>query len=90
MTIVEDTMKGNYYVDLNKVANQRKKDYYNYVTNNPVPNVVEKWSQTPQGSSSIFEDPKLRKYLPSFEVNAGPDKGKKAYQLPSGIYRVYN
>ena len=79
-----------YYVDLNKVANQRKKDYYNYVTNNPVPNVVEKWSQTPQGSSSIFEDPKLRKYLPSFEVNAGPDKGKKAYQLPSGIYRVYN
>jgi hypothetical protein len=79
-----------YYVDLNKVANQRKKDYYNYVTNNPVPNVVEKWSQTPQGSSSIFEDPKLRKYLPSFEVNAGPDKGKKAYQLPSGIYRVYD
>jgi hypothetical protein len=79
-----------YYVDLNKVANQRKKDYYNYVTNNPVPNVVEKWSQTPQGSSSIFEDPKLRKYLPSFPVTAGPDKGKTAYQLPSGIFRVYN
>lgn len=79
-----------YYLDLTKVANQRKKDYYNYVTNNPVPNVVEKWSQTPQGSSSIFEDPKLRKYLPSFPVTAGPDKGKTAYQLPNGIYRVYN
>jgi hypothetical protein len=79
-----------YYLDLTRVANQRKKDYYNYVTNNPVPNVVEKWSTTPQGSSSIFEDPKLRKYLPSFPVNAGPDKGKTAYQLPSGIYRVYN
>jgi len=79
-----------YYVDLNKVANQRKKDYYNYVVNNPVPNVVEKWSQTKQGSSSIFEDPRLRKYLPSFPVNEGPDKGKKAYQLPNGIYRVYD
>jgi hypothetical protein len=79
-----------YYLDLTKVANQRKKDYYNYVTNNPVPNVVEKWSTTPQGSSSIFEDPKLRKYLPSFPVTSGPDKGKTAYQLPSGIFRVYN
>ena len=79
-----------YYLDLTTVANQRKKDYYNYVTKNPVPDVVEKWSQTPQGSSSIFEDPKLRKYLPSFPVTAGPDKGKTAYQLPSGIFRVYN
>jgi hypothetical protein len=79
-----------YYLDLTTVANQRKKDYYNYVTKNPVPDVVEKWSQTPQGSSSIFEDPKLRKYLPSFPVTSGPDKGKTAYQLPSGIFRVYN
>ena len=79
-----------YYLDLTRVANQRKKDYYNYVTKNPVPDVVERWSQTPQGSSSIFEDPKLRKYLPSFPVTAGPDKGKTAYQLPSGIFRVYN
>jgi hypothetical protein len=79
-----------YYLDLTRVANQRKKDYYNYVTKNPVPDVVEKWSMTPQGSSSIFEDPKLRKYLPSFPVTAGPDKGKTAYQLPSGIFRVYN
>jgi hypothetical protein len=79
-----------YYLDLTSVANQRKKDYYNYVTKNPVPDVVERWSQSPQGSSSIFEDPKLRKYLPSFPVTAGPDKGKTAYQLPSGIFRVYN
>jgi hypothetical protein len=79
-----------YYLDLTKVANQRKKDYYNYVTNNPVPNVVEKWSQTEKGSASIFEDPKLRKYLPQSRVGSGPDKGKIAYQLPSGIYRVYD
>ena len=79
-----------YYLDVTRVANQRKKDYYNYVTKNPVPDVVERWSQTPQGSASIFEDPKLRKYLPSFPVTNGPDKGKTAYQLPSGIFRVYD
>ena len=79
-----------YYLDVTRIANQRKKDYYNYVTKNPVPDVVEKWSQTPQGSASIFEDPKLRKYLPSFPVTSGPDKGKTAYQLPSGIFRVYD
>jgi hypothetical protein len=79
-----------YYVDLTKVANQRKKDYYNFVTANPIPDVVEKWSQSSKGSSSIFEDPKLRKYLPQFQVKAGPEKGKTAYQLPTGAYRVYD
>jgi hypothetical protein len=79
-----------YYLDLTKVANQRKKDYFNYVTKNPVPDVVEKWSQTPQGSSSIYEDPKLRKYLPSGVVTSGPDKGKKAYLLPTGQYKVFD
>jgi hypothetical protein len=79
-----------YYLDVTRVANQRKKDYYNYVTKNPVPDVVERWSQTPQGSASIFEDPKLRKYLPSFPVTSGPDRGKTAYQLPNGVFRVYD
>jgi hypothetical protein len=79
-----------YYIDLKQSLNKRSKDYFNYVAKNPVPDVVEKWSQTPQGSASIFEDPKLRKYLPQFTVNAGPDKGKKAYQLPTGVFRVYD
>ena len=73
-----------FYIDLNGVVNKRKKDYFNYVAKNPVPDVAEKWSQTSQGTSSIYEDPKLRKYLPKFPVKQGPDKGKTAYQLPSG------
>jgi hypothetical protein len=79
-----------FYIDLNKELNQRKKDYFNFVAKNPVPDVVEKWSQTPQGSSSVYESPKMRKYLPSFPVTSGPDKGKTAYQLPTGVYRVYD
>ena len=73
-----------YYIDLKESLNKRSKDYYNYVAKNPVPDVIEKWSQTPQGSASLFEDPKMRKYLPKFPVKQGPDKGKTAYQLPSG------
>jgi hypothetical protein len=73
-----------FYIDLNGVVNKRKKDYFNYVAKNPVPDVAEKWSQTSQGTSSVYEDPKLRKYLPKFPVKQGPDKGKTAYQLPSG------
>jgi osmotically-inducible protein OsmY len=73
-----------FYIDLNGVVNKRKKDYFNYVAKNPVPDVAEKWSQTSQGTSSIYEDPKLRKYLPKFPVKQGPDKGKTAYQLPTG------
>jgi hypothetical protein len=79
-----------YYIDLNTVVNKRKKDYSNYVNKNAVPDVAERWSQTTQGSSSVYEDPKLRKYLPSGVVTGGPDKGKKAYLLPTGQYKVFD
>lgn len=79
-----------YYLDLKQSLNKRNKDYYNYVAKNPVPDVVEKWSQTPQGSASIFEDPKLRKYLPKFPVTQGPDRGKTAYQLPTGSIVLFD
>jgi len=79
-----------YYIDLKESLNKRSKDYYNYVAKNPVPDVIEKWSQTPQGSSSLFEDPKLRKYLPKFPVTQGPDKGKTAYRLPTGSIVLFD
>jgi hypothetical protein len=79
-----------YYIDLKQVLNKKSKDYYNYVAKNPVPDVIEKWSQTPQGSASLFEDPKLRKYLPKFPVTQGPDKGKTAYRLPSGSIVLFD
>jgi hypothetical protein len=79
-----------YYIDLKQVLNKRSKDYYNYVSKNTVPDVIEKWSQTPQGSASLFEDPKLRKYLPKFPVTQGPDKGKTAYRLPTGSIVLFD
>jgi hypothetical protein len=79
-----------YYIDLKQVLNKRSKDYYNYVSKNPVPDVIEKWSQTPQGTASLFEDPKMRKYLPKFPVTQGPDKGKTAYRLPTGSIVLFD
>jgi hypothetical protein len=73
-------------------ANKRKEDFYNFVSDpkNAGPDVLAKWSASPQGQKQMFESPNLRKYLPQLQVTAGPDKGKTAYQLPSGVYRVYD
>jgi len=82
----------NFNLAVLREANKRKQDYYNFVADpkNAGPDVLAKWESSPQGQKQMFEAPGLRKYLPQFQVNAGPDKGKTAYQLPSGVYRVYD
>jgi hypothetical protein len=82
----------NFNLAVLREANKRKEDFYNFVSDpkNAGPDVLAKWSASPQGQKQMFESPGLRKYLPQFQVNAGPDKGKTAYQLPSGVYRVYD
>jgi hypothetical protein len=91
--VITDPKDSNKYaIDLMEVADNRKKQYYDFVSNakNAGPDVIQKWQSSPQGSASLFEDPKLRKYLPQYKVNSGPDKGKTAYQMPNGGYRVYD
>lgn len=82
----------NFNLAVLREANKRKEDFYNFVSDpkNAGPDVLNKWSASPQGQRGMFEAPGLRKYLPQFQVTAGPDKGKTAYQLPSGSYRVYD
>jgi len=82
----------NFNLAVLREANKRKQDFYNFVAdkNNAGPDVLAKWEASPQGQRGMFEAPGLRKYLPQFQVTAGPDKGKTAYQLPSGVYRVYD
>jgi len=82
----------NFNLAVLREANKRKQDYYNFVSDpkNAGPDVLAKWEASPQGQKQMFEAPGLRKYLPQFQVTAGPDKGKTAYQLPSGVYRVYD
>jgi len=82
----------NFNLAVLREANKRKQDYYNFVADpkNAGPDVLAKWEASPQGQKQMFEAPGLRKYLPQLQVTAGPDKGKTAYQLPSGVYRVYD
>jgi hypothetical protein len=90
---ITDTKESNKYaIDLMQEADKRKKEYYNFVSNprNAGPDVIQKWENSPQGQKSLFEAPTLRKYLPQLPVTSGPDKGKTAYQMPNGKYRVYD
>jgi hypothetical protein len=82
----------NFNLAVLREANKRKEDFYNFVSDpkNAGPDVLAKWSASTQGQKQMFESPGLRKYLPQLQVTAGPDKGKTAYQLPSGVYRVYD
>jgi hypothetical protein len=82
----------NFNLAVLREANKRKQEYYNFVSDpkNAGPDAIRKWEASSQGQKGMFEAPGLRKYLPQFQVTAGPDKGKTAYQLPSGVYRVYD
>lgn len=82
----------NFNLAVLREANKRKQDFYNFVSDskNAGPDVLSKWEASPQGQRGMFEAAGLRKYLPQFQVTAGPDKGKTAYQLPNGVYRVYD
>jgi hypothetical protein len=82
----------NFNLAVLREANKRKQDFYNFVADpkNAGADVLAKWEASPQGQRQMFEAPGLRKYLPQYQVTSGPDKGKIAYQLPSGVYRVYD
>ena len=92
LKITDPKESTNFNLAVLREANKRKEDFYNFVSDpkNAGADVLAKWSASPQGQKQMFESPALRKYLPQLQVTAGPDKGKTAYQLPSGVYRVYD
>jgi hypothetical protein len=91
-TITDPKESNKYAIALMQEADARKKQFYEFVSNpkNASPDVIQRWENSPQGRKSLFESPSLRKYLPQVPVASGPDKGKIAYQMPDGKYRVYD
>jgi hypothetical protein len=91
-TITDPKDSNKYAIALMQEADARKKQFYEFVSNprNAGPDVIQKWENSPQGRRSLFEAPALRKYLPQAPVTSGRDKGKIAYQMPDGKYRVYD
>lgn len=88
-TINDPKEANRYAVDLMSVADDRKKAYYEFVRNNPNADVITRWENSPQGSASLFEDARLRKYLPQVQITSGEYKGKTAYQMPNGTYKYF-
>ena len=82
----------NFNLAVLREANKRKEDFYNFVSDpkNAGPDVLAKWSASPQGQKQMFEAPGLRKYLPTKKIINGPDKGKTAYILPNGDAAVFD
>ena len=91
-TITDPKDSNKYAIALMQEADARKKQFYEFASNprNAGPDVIQKWENSPQGRRSLFEAPALRKYLPQAPVTSGRDKGKIAYQMPDGKYRVYD
>jgi len=91
-TFTDPKESNRYAIALMQEADARKKQFYEFVSNpkNAGPDVIQKWENSPQGRRSLFEAPALRKYLPQLPVTSGKDKGKIAYQMPDGKYRVYD
>jgi len=82
----------NFNLAVLREANKRKEDFYNFVADpkNAGPDVLNKWTASPQGQKGMFEAPSLRKYLPTKKVVGGPDNGKTAYILPNGDAAVFD
>lgn len=89
-TITDPTQSNMYALDLLEAADRRRREYYDFVRKNPNPDVQEMWAQSEAGQRSLFEDPKLRKWLPQAPIQSGPNRGKTAHQLPSGEWVVFN
>jgi hypothetical protein len=87
-TITDPVEANRYALDILEAGDKRKTDYYNFLAKNPRPDAPQLWAQSPEGQRSLFEDPKLLKWLPQRVIPSGPDKGKTAYQLPSGEFVV--
>ena len=86
-----DTKESNQFnLDVLRATDKRRQEFYRFVQQNPTPDVLLRWEQSDQGKKSIYEDPLLRRYLPTAEVKSGAQKGKTAYQLPDGTWKVFD
>lgn len=76
--------------ELTAALDRRNKAYYDFVQSNPSADVLKKWENSDMGKASVYEDPALRKFLPSQTVVSGPQQGKTAYKLPGGEWKVFD
>lgn len=89
--ITDQNESANFNFAMLREANNRKKEYYNFVSDpkNAGGDVLRKWQESPQGSKSLFEAPSLRQYLRQQKIESGEYKGMTKHQLPNGKWVIF-
>jgi hypothetical protein len=78
-----------------EAAGERARQRQEFLLNNPSPDALIRWEQSDRGSRELFDNPSLLPFIKKYSapedrrvVNDGPQKGKTAYRMPSGRFRV--
>jgi hypothetical protein len=88
VTDIKDSVQ--FAIDVARAADSRKSQKFEFLRDNAGPRAESEWKKTPAGSTSIFEEPNMRRYLPSVVLTQGPNRGKTAYKLPDGTVKVFD
>jgi hypothetical protein len=78
-----------------EAAGKRAQAKERFMLENPSPDAVIRWEQSEQGRRELFDDPSLLPFVKQYSapedrrvVTDGPQKGKTAYRMPSGRFRI--
>lgn len=74
-----------FQIDMQRAINKKRIEKYDYLSQNAGPDAERNWKNS-SGSTSIFESPELRKYLPQKQTK----DGRTAYKSPSGEWVVFD
>jgi hypothetical protein len=96
MPRITDTKESTIFnIEVMKAAGNKAKARQKFLLDNPAADASAKWDESEQGRKSIFEDPKLLPFIKKYSsdeqkrvVTSGPNKGKTAYQMPDGRFKV--
>ena len=96
MPRITDTKESTVFnIEVMKAAGNKAKARQKFLLDNPAADASTQWDESEQGRKSIFEDPKLLPFIKKYSSNeqkrvvtSGPNKGKTAYQMPDGRFKV--
>jgi hypothetical protein len=78
-----------------EAAGKKAQERERFLLNNPSPDAIIKWGESEQGRRELFDDPALLPFIKRYSapenqrvVTEGPNKGKTAYRMPSGRFRI--
>ena len=93
--ITDSRRSALFNISVLEAAGERAKERQKFLLENKSPDAILQWEQSPQGRRELFDDPKLLPFIKEFSapedrrtVTEGPNKGKTAYRMPSGRFRI--